>query len=212
VPLCAIGLVEAVAHESGFSLSIRTWPSLCFVGVTAFSNRFQCRLENPVRRVGEAGWDASGGNDGVPLRGCIRMGRVLKPAIYYHKDITESRMSWVQNGNEEWRRSRVAEPSNERHTGSISYATQCSVTGGRGERGVWPLVEWLNPGPTDSWSRTDSRVYVTARCARLRHRGRIGLSHSGLLPRRLVDPRTRVAGIVGGGRSTTGLRTCRTRG
>ncbi len=36
--------------------------------------------------VGEAGWDGSGGNTGVPLGRSIKLGRVLKPERYYHKD------------------------------------------------------------------------------------------------------------------------------
>src|ERR1700691_5122487 len=57
------------------------------------------------------------------------------------------------------------------------------------------LVEWLNPGPNESWSHTDSRDYVTALCARLSHKGRTGLCYSGRLQRSFVDPRTRVAGL-----------------
>ena len=48
-------------------MSIRKSFGECFVDVAVISNRIQSRLEIWVRALREAGWDALGGNCGVPL-------------------------------------------------------------------------------------------------------------------------------------------------
>jgi hypothetical protein len=54
-----------------FLLRLESVRTVCFVGVTAISNRIQLRLEIGFEGLGKAGWDATGGRNEEPLRRCI---------------------------------------------------------------------------------------------------------------------------------------------
>jgi hypothetical protein len=54
-----------------FLLRLESVRTVCFVGVTAISNRIQLRLEIGFEGLGKAGWDATGGRNEEPLRSCI---------------------------------------------------------------------------------------------------------------------------------------------
>ena len=62
---------EIGAIQNVFLCRLEREPIVCFVGVTAISNNFQCRLEILGGKLGKAGMRATGGHDGVPL--CRRM-------------------------------------------------------------------------------------------------------------------------------------------
>src|SRR5580704_9306476 len=63
--------VTFYAESSYCAKPLEMRPGVCFVGVTAISNRIQCRLEISGRRLGEAGLEASGGRCRMPVRRCI---------------------------------------------------------------------------------------------------------------------------------------------
>jgi len=56
-----------------FLLRLESVPTVCFVGVTAISNRIQLRLEIGFEGLGKGGWDATGGRNEEPLRRCTEM-------------------------------------------------------------------------------------------------------------------------------------------
>ena len=67
------GAPVQTAENCVFSYRLEIGSSECFVGVRAISNNFQYRLEIRSEAVREAGWGASGGNVGVPLRMSMKM-------------------------------------------------------------------------------------------------------------------------------------------